>query len=528
MKIKHRFLSAILILSMLFPVVIYAEESDTKLPEYGERVYGKLLFLENMGYFSDMSELALDDGVNREQFAHMLSITANMTDEKAFTETSFYDVPETNAYYDDIQKVISAGYMVGSGIGRFSPSKEITLGEAAVALVRLTGREAYAQSKGGYPAGYEATARNIGIYDGVDGKNNQKNILLMIYNTLTASYLTPVGLGRENTVYQTEDTVAAYFHNVYAIKGVMTANRYTSIYREEYACNNDSVEIDNTAFKTKGDYNDLLGKMVRGFYRYDKENDERTIVSIYAENKDNDVLVVNADGLQLDGDLNLTYEVEENKYDKAALARGFSFIYNNRVVENRQDTDVLITDGQLILINSDGDNKYETVIAREIETMKVSGIGMYNKEIYTDTDVLKLAPYSNAVAIYKRWENGQFVDITIDEIKRDSVITVYRSHDQMYLEVLVSNNTVYAAPTEIDEDYAVIDGIKYEFAKASIRSELALGVKAEFMLDVYDRIAYTGGSNNYNFQYGYMFKVLNDIENEKILLRLITSKGNKL
>lgn len=53
------------------------------------------------------------------------------------SEISFTDVPETGAYYNDIQKAAAAGYISGYDDGTFRPTQVISRQEAAVMLYRL-------------------------------------------------------------------------------------------------------------------------------------------------------------------------------------------------------------------------------------------------------------------------------------------------------------------------------------------------------------------------------------------------------
>lgn len=527
MKIKKIALSILLIISMLMPSLAFAANGEKTEPEYGEVLYGKLLLLENMGYFEDMSELDPNAEVNRAHFAHWLAITANLTEKSAFGEITLSDVSENTEYYDDIKKVVSAGYMTGSDDNTFRPSEPITLSDAAVVLLRVAGVQHYAELAGGYPLGYDRVAQEMGIYEGVDGAKKQQNVLVMIYNTLTGGYYDVDVPGATEVSYKSKETVAAHFHNCYEIKGTITANGFTKLYSESNVVSKNSLEIDKIVYSTTKDYNDLLGMYVKGFYRYDEDKDEKIIVSVYATEKNNDVVVIDTDEMELSDSLKLTYETENGKEEHVRLARGFNFVYNNRVVMNRADTDVLIKDGQLTLVDGDNDGEYETVIAKSPETMKIAGVDMYDTTVYTDKAALSVEGPPYAKAVFKKYENGVYSDITIDEIERNSVATVYRSHDGLYLEMLICTDTLYAVPEKIGEETAVIDGLEYEFATDKARESLQLGTKAEILLDVFGRIAYVESGGVDSFQYAFLYKCWYDIDTDSAKLKLVTSTGVK-
>lgn len=535
MSIKNRIISLIMAFSFIPCAYVSAQEETAVIEEeiaitapiYGERLYGKLMLLEGMGYFDDLNELDLSKEVTRGQLASWLALTAAKNEITPYKYTDFLDVKESHQFYNDIQNVVASGYMSGVGGERFKPEDSVKLIDAATAMVRLVGREAFATVQGGYPTGYEKTARNIGIYDSVDGKANCLNILLMIYNTLTANALVPSGIDGSNILHDNSKTVLEQYHNIYEIKGIMNANGYTKLSAEDHIKDINTIEIDSVLYHTDKDYNSMIGRVVRGFYRYDDVVDESFIVSLYDDKKDNDILVIDPEELKLDENLNLRYKISEEKYDDAKLVKGFDFVYNNRIVAKRANDEILIEDGELTLIDNNKDGTYDVVIARAVETMKTSAIDFLSNKIYADKAVLETEDYPYCVSIYKeKQEDGSFKEITIDEIKPDSVLSVFRSKDKMYLEVWVSNDTLFAPPTYMDDEIITVDEVEYEVLNDEIFEKLKLGITTEFLLDIYGRIAYIGSTTS-EYQYGYLFKTFHDAENNIVSIKMVTALGEK-
>lgn len=539
MKLKNRVLSIIMVLAMLISsVAVYADDIaedeavGTQLPASTEKLYGKLLLLESLGYFDDMSELELDGVVTRAQFAQWLEITANLVGETPYKTTEFTDVNVKDDAYAAIQNVVSAGYMSGMGGSVFMPSAVISLSDAAVSLVRLTGKDAYALVKGGYPTGYEVTARSIGLYDGVKtGSNTTINVLTMIYNALTADYLASDGLSSNGIMYVTGQTVLNFFHNIYEVEGIMTANGFTKTYSDDIIADSDSVEIDKVVYKCgNDDLNDLIGMYVTGFYHFDEETEERTLVSAYADDNDNTVMTLPSKDLRLVG-LTLYYPIDNGAREKKVeLTAGFDFIYNNRAVPTRADADILIADGELTLIDKNNDKKYDTVIARDAVTEKITGIDTYKSVIYTENLAIQKADYDGAVMIIKHQDKKTDVisSVLIDELSVGSVVTVYSSKDGMYNEVIATEKSIIGTPTAITEDdTVVIEDVEYELARIAAKADLVTGMSSEIFLDYMGRIAFVTKSANLDYSYGYVFKVYFDNEVEEEVLNLMTAYGEK-
>lgn len=555
MKLRNRILSIIMVLAMLVSsVAVFAEDTvaedtvaeevvveDTKtaMPTSTEKLYGKLALLESLGFFEDMNALELDDAVTRATFASWLEKAANLTGEKPYQTTEFSDVAPEHDSYDAIQNVVAAGYMSGMGGSVFMPSAAITLTDVAASLVRLTGKEAYANLRGGYPTGYEVTARSIGLYDGVKtGVNTTVNVLVMMYNALRADYLAPEGLSNEGIIYMTGETVLSFFHNIYEVEGTMTANGFTKTYSDALISNPDSVEIDNLVYECNNSkLHDLIGRYVQGFYRLNKEEDTREMVSAYADENDNTIFELksraNSSGghnLRLVG-LTLYYPIDNGAREKKIeLKPGFDFIYNNRAVPTRLDSDILVPDGELTFIDKDNDKKYDIVIAKARVTEKVTGIDNYINAVYTETYSIQKGDYEDSILIIKKQDRktGVISEVTVDEIPVGAVATIYRSLDGMYNEIITCEQSDFVTPTGVDEDDVVyVDEKVYEFANASVKADVVIGLSSEFYFDYLGRIAYIEKAANLDYSYGYVFKVWYNHEEEAEKIRMLTPYGEE-
>ncbi len=530
MKIKHRIFSIIIAVGTAVQITAAAEAANTdmQIPQYGEKAYGQLQLLANMGYIDSIEMMNPNAAVRRDQFADWLCITANMKERQYFYKTDFEDLSESNMYYNEIQIAVSEGYMSGVSAESFSPEANISRQDAAAALVRLAGYDAYAMAKGGYPTGYICVAQNMGIFDGAGVEANTMNLLTMLYNTLNSVYLNPVGIDGQNISYSRNEKIIEHFHDIYEIKGRMSANGYTKLYSDSVIANRSTCEIDKTVYNTDDDYNSLIGMTVRGYYKYNATEDENSIVCLYADNRDNRELEIEAEDLvRLDDNYRLYYTDENERTKNIRLLKGFDFIYNNRIVLDYTGEDIFIDDGTLRFVDSDADGVYDTVLVREAETMRMTSVDFYSMRIYCEEDVLETAGIADAYAVYKvQDETGGLNEVSIDELEPKQVLTVYRSKDRIYLEVLASSLAASGSVQEVDEDYAVLSGKKYKVVRNELLAELKIGSDADVLLDIYGRIAYIDAiGGTYSFKYAYLFKTWYDEELDTAGIRIITQDG---
>ncbi len=127
-----------------------------------------LATLQSMGIVEE-SNPDLDGGLTRAQFAEMLVKVTDNTDllATAATRSPFSDVSSGYWASSEINLAYQLGYLSGNGDGTFSPDRNITIGEAVTAVLRVLG---YTSADIGYawPNDYIAAAQSMGLLDSID------------------------------------------------------------------------------------------------------------------------------------------------------------------------------------------------------------------------------------------------------------------------------------------------------------------------------------------------------------------------
>lgn len=120
--------------------------------------------------------------------AEMATIICRMLNETEGLQKSsdFSDVPTNHWANTYIGKVAELGIVNGYGGGKFGPSDDVTYEQAVTMIVRTLDCENEAMDAGGYPKGFLAIAKEIGLLNGLDVKTgtplDRGSVAVILYN----------------------------------------------------------------------------------------------------------------------------------------------------------------------------------------------------------------------------------------------------------------------------------------------------------------------------------------------------------
>ena len=503
---KKSLLALLLALAMLAPAgVVWSEEpvSDGKTAFTAAQT-AKFNLLYEMG-ITESAEIS-DAPVTRGEFAAWVAAMSGMNSGVLPYATRFSDVSSSNKYARAVAVVSALGCMNGVSETEFGVSKEITYFDAQVTLVRLLGYEKAAQMNGGYPAGYAKYAASLKLgSDTVAADGNERAaILLMCYNSLTAPFVDTDGEATK------ENTLLGKLHGIYEAKGIVTANRFTCLDTEKIRLNNNEIEIGGVVYITEdASLAEYIGEFVSCYYFYNEKDDERSIIYLKPETDRVETLVLTHEQILSAKDNTISYEDEDGDTELAELRPGFDFILNNRVVMDRTTSDLDLADGELTLIDADGDGLFELAKAKSPETMIYQGADnmedmIYCKEGNIYTNAYDKTYYSEYIRVDELDKTQK--QISLDELTAGDVLTVYRSKDDKYLKIYAISAGVYGTLEEVSDEEVVIDGVTYDVPLKTPVSELIAGSEVAFSVDMFGRLVYLDGEDDsVGPQYGYFF-----------------------
>ena len=498
-KIAAYLLLVGILLTTCIPMAVTAEEITLT-----EAETEKITLMNRMGII-DVNTVE-DTPVKRGEFAAWVMGLSGMRADLVTPLEKFTDVPVTHQYAAAVTVAYTIGYMNGISDNEFGVSKDISRTDAMVTLVRLLGYDALAKRRGGYPDGYVQCAAGLSLYKGIDADEacERKAILMMCYNALTAKFV-----NTDDEVVR-GDGLMASIHNVYKVRGTVTANRFTQLNSTDMRLKANEIEIDGAIYKTQDiAMAELLGESVSGYYFYDEKEDERHLLYLTSANSSNEKIVIPYDKIISAASNEVTYENEKEDIKTIKMRSGFTFVLNNRLMPDRKTSDLKLSDGELILLDTDSDGRYELAKAIRPEVMVLRGVDttedlLYCREGNVYTYVFDKNYYSEIIRIDDY--TGAEKAISIDELTAGDVLTVYRSADERYLKIYATAKKVYGIITQISDEKVLIDGTEYDLPLRTARSELAVGAKVTFNLDRFGRLVYMEEEqDNLGPRYGYFF-----------------------
>ena len=215
------------------------------------------------------------------------------------------------------------------------------------------------------------------------------------------------------------------------------------------------------------------------------------------------------------------------KYRKISLKKDIDVVYNDEYVLSGIEE---ILSGRLYslqLIERNGE--YECVIIKNYENYIVGGFDSVENIIYDKVSSEKLELNLIDKLIIKNTEGKE---LSFDDIKTDSVLTVYKSQNGERAEIIVSENKVTGVVTSVKSDdfgrqcFDLTDKI-YQKAHPDSFDAVTAGNGVVLYLDAYGYVAYVESDTNSDIL-AYLIKPYYDESEEKIYLKLYDRSGKIL
>ncbi len=428
--------------------------------------------IENSKYITDINELNIlgimtgdeegnfnpHESLTRAEFAKIIT-TIDMEGMGTVSggTTDFKDFDDSHWGFSYIYYVASRGYMRGYGDGTFRPDECITGYEAVKVLLSLSGYEYKAVAAGGYPVGYEAAARSLGMLSGITVDLNEylyrDEIAKIINNTLDLNYVELVGVS-SNLEYKvhSDKTILSEKLGVKRGKGRVLATDSAALgvndVTEVGKINIDGMILDSEVSEAR----EYLGYKVKFMYRFDKEDEDiKTLISI--ENDRSKVLTIKEeDFVSLSGGV-LTYESGDST-EKVNVSQNADYILNGSNVPLSEELFENFKMGEMTLI-SDGSSVYDAVIITSWKIMEVDVTDTLNKVLrdkFNPNFRINLDEETDKVK--KIYKDGKEIDFS--GIKQGDIITA--AEGKVSSVYYVTSGSERGIIEGYDEDYIYLNG----------------------------------------------------------------------
>ncbi len=477
-----------------------------------------------------------NDTIIRSEVAKMAIHALGLEDVAASSSQSsnFPDVPADHWATGYINVAASQGIVIGDEKGNFRPDDKITYAEAMTIMVRVLGFEPVSETRGGFPSGYIVLGAEAGLNKNVTGSANEPisrgNVAYMTYNALTAKIMEQTGFG-SNTTYEVVDkTLLEEKLDVTKGKGQVVAIPNSSITGSS-TLNDGQVKIGDTIYETAYNMNSLLGYNVE-FYAKENENGDDEIILAMPQKDNNATLEISADLFdsvtEKSGNKAISYFKSEttSKTTTAELNDKAILVYNGK---NEQMSDALLNikdkAGNMILLDTDKDGKYNIVFVTEYTNMVVEEVTSSNRIVDKyGAPSLKLDKDDTSISF--RITKG-LEEIELSDLKEYDVLSIAASLDKELYDITVTNKSVTGKVTEMDDDGVYINGEHYEIA-ANYTQSVKMNDEGTFYLDIENKIAAVDNSATASSNYAYLMRAHISTDAEKANFKLFTKEGKEV
>lgn len=498
--------------------------TNSEVYGYAERLLSDLGIYEGVEAYS-----AADGFVRKDIFAIIITRLMKMENgvDGSF-DARLLDVKPDDFGAKEILTLMSMGILDIPADGYFRSDKHITYKEAAKVLVQVLGYDIAVTNK--TFDSYFAQANKIGILENVsfskDERLQVKQLTLMLYNALFIDSMA-VSFGGNGQTYSVSegDTLLLNRFNLIEIVGVVTANSITNLnFGGELSSGR--VMIDDVAYYA-GETNaeELIGYKVRAYY----DKDTQTLVSV-DHSRFTEEFRLSLEELEYKNQEYIYYV--GNKEKKVKISSKADIIYNHEAMIF--DKNLMVPkEGEVLLLDHNSDNTYDTVIITASETKVV--------QEYTKSQNSIAFKYSGSSINLEKYDEDKIVVLKADgtegkltSLTEWSVINVCESLSGRYIEITISNSKITGSVKRVDnrdgKKVAIIDGIEYEvsyYYPDKDRDEIILGTNGVFYLDKYGKIAGVNFQENI-WYYGYLVRaVLSDESFENsYMFRIFSEEGN--
>lgn len=467
----------------------------------------------------------LEISATRADFAKML-LKILAVGEIAPTGNVFGDVPADHPAAGAVETLTRMGIFKGNADNTFRPSEYITYRDAVTAMVRALGYEEYAQYKGGWFSGYYQLAVEAGLLEGIpfvqDKDITNGDMAVLLRNFMDCEVFEVVAVSGDEIVRRKTEgkTVLSEYRGILTIEGVVDANRLTTLEKAEINVGN-FVSIDGKALiSMRYDMTDLLGYRVTAYY--DKETEE--IIS-YKLSKKNKELVLTGDNYPQIKDGNVEYEIDGKEYVKK-LSSTAAYIYNGRALSTYNEKQLKVTDGEMKLVDNDGNGQYDLAIITSYRTGVIERLIPESELIYfTDGTQLKLSSFE----LYEIFDS-EGEQKTYMYLHSGDCLLIGEDDVKAYVKIIYSQNkktgTVSGLTSDETKEYIEFaDGEVYELTSDFKVNNpyVKPGSNGTFYFDALGRIAGYRAARSDEYTYGYIItgKLINQSLQYKLGIKLV-------
>lgn len=435
---KKKIIGLILIVTFVCQLILPINISAIR---YTENDINLLVAL-NLLRGDENGDLRLQDTLKRSEYTALIlrmmghdEITSSYADEDVFT-----DVSENHWAKGYIEFAEGINLIDGTSENTFEPDRPVSRSEAIKIIVSALGYTELAESKGGYPVGYEQIATKLKMLSNIssDGAFTRQNACQLILNSLTVDIMDSMGtvVSGANVLNQYLDT------EIY--EGYVTATYDIYIDKE---IEKDKIEIDSTLYENKfHSKEELFGYKVRYYLKGKGTDGEIVYIKPFSSNEER--LEIESDDIIETTNLEtFNYYGKNKKAESVKLADNIILHYNGRIVSSVNIKEELLKpeQGSVLLFDKEDDGKYDFAVVNSYHTVIAQNISEERIiDVYRNRIDLEVA---EDIIITK--DNKE---ITLADLKNGDVLSVAESLDGERVKIIADYSVVNGKISGIEEN----------------------------------------------------------------------------
>ncbi len=356
--------------------------------------------------------------LTRGELAH---IAAKVSNAAAYTGNAiyFYDVEESNPYYQDVYALAAVGVISGDGDGYFRPDDTVSDLEICKIFSVMVGYRDIGQYHD-----YIRLAKNAEITDGVtmDGIVTYGEALRMAYNTLHTEMYEAYMYGDEKVYKSTENYLAIErYHGLVQQFGIVDGVPFTTLVRPETAIDEGKIRIAGRLY-TYADES-VFGKSVIFYCQRKGDSIDSTISYLHVNETLTHVMTIQGKDVKSADLEKLTYYVE-SKEKSVKLDGSPDVIINGVAYPEYKEEDLKPVNGKLTLIDNNNDKKYDVILVEACEYVVIEAVDEGNNIIKGKYPQMIIGSPDREIDLKVTRGRGQ---LRLNSLKAGDVIKVFRS-----------------------------------------------------------------------------------------------------
>lgn len=473
-KKPYRYVRAVkqdLFIFVLAEMEIYGHLVDPNAAEVGEDVPGSkqeyaITLLSQLGMMGNVNEdiFGVDHLMTRAEAAGMV-VDAFAGKFVSSGHMPFSDVEVEHPHYAAIISAYELGYITGYENATFRPDDYITKTEFLYMTLRAIGygeplKKFYNNS----------LARMIQYVDELELLNNvetkdlnehisRADAAVVFYNALLAPVFDTYAVKNGQLVAEKskDESLLENRYGMVVMEGVVEKTTRTSL--NGSSSENDYAVVSGAEFlDASGIVDDYLGQSVY----FVTDNDK--IVLAWPTELNNEEVLSASSLVTTESDIKAKKIFAEKADGKKAtykLASDFDVIRNGVAHPYYEAKDLIITNGQLRLLDNDDDNTYEVVFIEEYTLHYVENTFSNDDElVVTDSNGKRIIIPREDLSIKDK--DGK--NLSVGKVGSDSVIKLFSTPDGEGSRIIVYSKPVKGVVTMISTDDAEIDSIPYSYS----------------------------------------------------------------